>query len=159
MKKILLLVFFAVFSFNLTAQQKNLHHNPWELIIYRPENSPSMNEVRCYLRLLDEQGNDVTFSAAKATYEWVSIPNVVNQYQKTRWLSGGVAMHLNLKPGKYKISFYTPADKQYPYPSENRNQWESNVFEYVENLLPFSDESVLIRALYIFLFFKSFFKS
>ena len=108
MKKILLLVFFAVFSFNLTAQQKNLHHNPWELIIYRPENSPSMNEVRCYLRLLDEQGNDVTFSAAKATYEWASIPNVVNQYQKTSWLSGGVAMHLNLKPGKYKISVYTP---------------------------------------------------
>lgn len=130
MKKILLLVFSAVFSFNLTAQQKNLHHNPWELIIYRPENTPSMNEVRCYLRLLDEQGNDVTFSAAKATYEWASIPNVVNQYQKTRWLSGGVAMHLNLKPGKYKISVYTPPDKQYPYPSENRNQWESNVFEY-----------------------------
>ena len=69
MKKIFLLVFFAVFSFNLTAQQKNLHHNPCELIIYRPENSPARNEVRWELRLLGEQGNEVTVSAAKATYE------------------------------------------------------------------------------------------
>lgn len=130
MRRFFFLIFFVIFSPFLTAQQPDIHHNPWELIIYRPENSSSMNEVRCYLRLLDEQGNDVTFSAAKATYEWTSIPNVVNQYQKTRWLSGGVAMHLNLKPGKYKISVYTPPEKQYPYPSANREQWESNVFEY-----------------------------
>lgn len=118
----------AIFS-----DSEPIHHNPWELIIYRPENSKSMNEVRCYLKIEDENGKDVTYTAVKATYEWVSIPDVVNYYKKTYWLAGGVAMHLNIKPGKYKFSVYTPPEKQYPYPSKNRNQWESNIFEYDTN--------------------------
>lgn len=124
---ILASTFFASFAQTKTP---DIHHNPWELIVYRPENSSSMNEVRCYLKIVDESGNDVTYTAAKATYEWASIPDVVNKYKQTYWLSGGVAMHLNIKPGKYRISVYTPPEKQYPYPSENRSQWESNVFEY-----------------------------
>ena len=50
----------------------DLHHNPWELIIYRPENSSQINEIRCWLKLEDEAGNDVTYTAATATYEWIS---------------------------------------------------------------------------------------
>ena len=127
--------FLAILTAGLLAfaDTPEIHHNPWELIIYRPENSKSMNEVRCYIRLQDEDGNDVINTKAKATYEWASIPDVVNQYKKSWWLSGGVAAHLNLKPGKYRISVYTPPEKQYPYPSENRNQWESNILEYDTN--------------------------
>lgn len=106
----------------------DLHHNPWELIIYRPENSSQINEIRCWLKLEDEAGNDVTYTAATATYEWMSRPNVVNQFQKTWWLSGGMAIHLNLKKGKYKISVYTPVDKMWPYKADK--PWTSNVFEY-----------------------------
>ena len=43
-------------------------------------------------------------------------------------------MHLKLKKGKYKISFYTPINKQnnwtYPKSDTKPFQWESNVFEY-----------------------------
>lgn len=39
-------------------------------------------------------------------------------------------MHLFLKPGKYKISVYTPSDKQWPSKVENKEKWVSNVFEY-----------------------------
>ncbi|MCQ2596428.1 MAG: hypothetical protein MJ181_01145 [Treponema sp.] len=108
----------------------DLKHNWWELIIYRPQNTEHINDIRCWLRIEDMDGNDVTCSAAKATYEWVSIPDVVNKYQKSYWLSGGVAMHLNIKAGRYKMTVYTPSDKQWPYPSENREEWKSNEFIY-----------------------------
>lgn len=113
-----------------TDMTPDLHHNQWELIIYRPQNTPNLNDIRCWLKLEDMDGNDVTYTAAKATYEWASEPNKVNKYQKTYWLSGGVAMHLNIKPGKYKITVSTPSDKQWPYPSENRDEWTSNEFIY-----------------------------
>lgn len=73
-----------------------------------------MSPVRCWLNIQDMEGNDVTYTAAKATYEWTSIPDKVNYYQKSWWLEGGVAMHLNLKKGRYKFSVSTPSDKQYP---------------------------------------------
>ena len=43
-------------------------------------------------------------------------------------------MHLTLKPGKYKILFYTPVDKQngFSYSEEGTRpfEWKSNVFDY-----------------------------
>lgn len=108
----------------------DLKFNSWELIIYRPENSESINNVRCWLKLEDENGNDVTHTKCKATYEWISIPDKVNQYQRSYFLSGGMAMHLLIQKGKYRISFYTPEDQQFGVKSAKKGVWESNVFEY-----------------------------
>ena len=109
-------------------------HDKTSLIIYRPENTGVLNDIRCFLRLEDEQGNDVTYTACTATYEWVSIPNRANNYKKKYYLSGGMAMHLKLKKGRYKISLYTPVDQQnnftYAETDAKPFQWESNVFEY-----------------------------
>ena len=109
-------------------------HDKTSLIIYRPDNIGVLNDIRCFLRLEDEQGNDVTYSAATATYEWVSIPDRINNYKKKYYLSGGMAMHLKLKKGRYKISLYTPVDQQnnftYAEAAAKPFQWESNVFEY-----------------------------
>lgn len=112
-------------------------HDKTQLIIYRPQNSEIINEIRCFLKLQDEEGNDVTYDLSKvsASYEWTnSNPDVIFNYKRTYWLSGGSAMHLKLKKGKYKISFYTPTDKQnnwtYPQADTKPFQWESNVFEY-----------------------------
>ena len=109
-------------------------HDKTSLIIYRPDNIGVLNDNRCFLRLENEQGNDVTYSAATATYEWVSIPDRINNYKKKYFLSGGMAMHLKLKKGRYKISLYTPVDQQnnftYAEADVKPFQWESNVFEY-----------------------------
>ena len=87
-------------------------HDKTSLIIYRPDNKGVLNDIRCFLRLEDEEGKDVTYTAATASYEWVSIPDRVNNYKKKYYLSGGMAMHLKLKKGRYKISLYTPVDQQ-----------------------------------------------
>lgn len=87
---------------------ESIHFNPWELIIYRSENFGEMNEVRCYVNIYDIKGNDVTYTACSATYEWVSIPDRINYYQNLYYLMGGMAMHLNLKGGKYIIKVSTP---------------------------------------------------
>lgn len=104
------------------------------LIIYRAENKGVMNDIRCFLRLQDMEGNDVMDTNCTATYEWVTIPDVVNQYKKKYFLSGGMAMHLKLKKGKYQITLYTPVDQQanftYSDPSIEPFQWESNTFIY-----------------------------
>ena len=109
-------------------------HDKTSLIIYRPDNLGVLNDIRCFLRLQDEQGNDVTYTACTATYEWVSIPDRANNYKKKYYLSGGMAMHLKLKKGRYKISLYTPIDQQnnFTYAESDAKpfQWESNVFEY-----------------------------
>ena len=111
-------------------------HDKTSLIIYRPENIGILNDIRCFLRLEDEAGNVVTYSTSTvtATYEWVSIPDRANNYKKKYYLSGGMAMHLKLKKGRYKISLYTPVDQQnnftYPQIETKPFQWESNIFEY-----------------------------
>ncbi len=109
-------------------------HDKTSLIIYRPENKGVMNDIRCYLKLTDMDGNDVTYTACSATYEWVSIPNVVNQYKKKYFLSGGMAMHLKLKKGLYNITLTTPIDQQanftYSDPSIVPFDWQSNTFTY-----------------------------
>lgn len=113
-----------------SAFSQDIHHNPWELIIYRPENGGSINDVRCFLVIKDKNGKNVTESAVKASYEWVSIPGRKYPYRKKLFLSGGMAMHLNIKPGKYDFSFYTPKESQYPYSFPQKDTWESNVFSY-----------------------------
>ena len=103
--------------------------NPSTLIIYRPENKEPLNEIRCFLKIEDDKGNDVTYdsSICTATYEWINwrsdltyitkidatyftsifqrpYQGTVKNYQHTYYLSGGMATHLNLKKGKYKIT-------------------------------------------------------
>lgn len=127
-----------------------VHFNPWELLIYRPENSGTMNNIRCWLKLEDENGNDVTFTKCKATYYYAnnvvrdrkaetmrfgsifhrSAPRQVFNYQKSYFLEGGLVMYLLLKPGKYKISVCTPKDQQYLSKIRSEGDWNSNVFEY-----------------------------
>ena len=136
MKKIFLTIFALLSLFSVSADSglESVKHNPWELIIYRSENKTDFNYVRCFLRIEDENGNDVSKSKVKATYEWVTIPNVVNYYKNQLYLDGGMAMHLNLKPGKYRFSVYTPIDKQGGFEVTKsiagKKIWESNVFEY-----------------------------
>ena len=111
-------------------------HDKTSLIIYRPDNIGVLNDIRCFLRLEDESGSDVTYDATTvtATYEWVNIPDRANNYKKKYYLSGGMAMHLKLKKGRYKISLYTPVDQQnnftYAEADVKPFQWESIVFEY-----------------------------
>lgn len=130
MKKFLFACIFLISIFACFASPPDIKHNPWELIIYRPENSFHINDIRCWLKIVDMDGNDVTYSCCTATYEWVSIPDRVNYYQKTYYLSGGMAMHLNIKKGKYRFSVYTPKDKQYPNLIPNHEEWTSNEFYY-----------------------------
>ena len=109
-------------------------HDKTSLILYRPDNTGVLNDIRCFLRLQDEKGNDVTGTACTATYEWMSTPDIIHNYKHTLFLSGGMAMHLKLKKGRYKISLYTPTDQQnnfvYAEADAKPFQWESNVFEY-----------------------------
>lgn len=131
MKKILILFLTCFLLFPAFSDNSDLiKHNPWELMIYRPQNNGELNTVRCWIRITDMEDNDVTYTAVKATYEWVDIPDVINYYKSTYYLSGGMSMHLNIKPGKYKISVYTPPEKQNFFPCENKETWESNVFYY-----------------------------
>lgn len=143
LKKAAAISFFSLISFCFAR----------ELIIYRPENRGDMNDVRCWVKIEDEEGNDVTYTCGTATYEWAYQSNVsqidwskgfsavfqktnrnkVNYYQKTWYLSGGMAMHLNLKPGKYIISVYTPADQHSFVTQLNSTvdgEWKSNTFTY-----------------------------
>lgn len=124
----------SYYDFIEATKDMDVGHDKTSLIIYRADNKSTMNDIRCFLKLEDEDGNDVTYTACTATYEWVRIPNVVNQYKKKYYLSGGMAMHLKLKKGVYKISLYTPVDQQanftYSDPSVEPFQWESNTFTY-----------------------------
>lgn len=155
----LLYILFVLNGFCFSQEKENarrlnddspLHFNQWELLIYRPENSGTMNNIRCWLKLEDESGNDVTYSKCKATYYYAnsvvkdrkaetmqfgsvfhrSAPRQVFEYQKSYFLEGGMVMYLLLKPGKYKISVFTPEDQQNLSKIENKSEWTSNVFEY-----------------------------
>ena len=108
------------------------------LIIYRPSNSSALDTVCCFLTVTDMDGNDVTYSKAKAGYEWVtsnltakSVPKVYF-YEKSFYLSGGMAMHITLEPGKYILTFSTPVDKQnnFSLPANNADvhDWMSNEY-------------------------------
>lgn len=119
---------FFVSIFALHAQ--DVRHNPWELIIYRPENSFHINQIRCRVSLEDENGNDVTRTSSSATYEWVSIPGIAHKYQGAYFLLGGMAMHLNLRSGKYKIKVFTLPEDLEGTNYANNDGWHSNDFFY-----------------------------
>ena len=94
----------------------------------------ALDEVRCYLKIEDKDGNDVTYDSTRASYEWVSEHRTLYSYEKSYYLSGGMAMHLGLPKGKYKLTFYTPVEKQngYVLPSRNakekQHEWVSNEY-------------------------------
>lgn len=138
------------FEFAGIKRQEPLVPNWWTLIIYRPENSEGMNDIRCFLKIEDaETKEDVTATAAKIGYQYVvdvpegkqtdprSIASIFNEpeiplytYKKTPFLSGGMAMYLYIKKGKYNFTFTTPKDKTYDFPCDNTEDWESNTFYY-----------------------------
>jgi len=149
-----ILIIITFFAGNIFCQNKDepLHFNPWEIIIYRPVNNGELNDVWCWLKITDLQGNDVTKTAIRdAVY---SFPNQsrVNpkasgpfnfylplqpptydtfyKYRKSIYLSGGMAMKLNIKPGKYYFSFSTPKDKTMLVETENKSDWLSNAYYY-----------------------------
>ena len=132
--------------------------NPSTLIIYRPENKEPLNEIRCFLKIEDDKGNDVTYdsSICTATYEWVNwrsdltyitkidatyftsifqrpYQGTVKNYQHTYYLSGGMATHQKIKKGKYKITVFTKVKDQNMFiysTKEKPFDWISNTFEY-----------------------------
>lgn len=120
-RKLIIVLLFSIFS-KLAAITP--------LIIYRPENDHPMNEVRCYIQIFDENNNDVTYSCGNAFYSWANIPGRYHAYKKRYYLTGGMAFHVNILPGKYKISVYTPKDEHYDINTENKEAWNSNTFEY-----------------------------
>ena len=132
LKKITFAAIFFVSIFTLNAQ--DVRHNPWELIIYRPENSFHINQIRCRVLFEDENGNDVTRTSTSATYEWVSIPGVAHKYQGAYFLLGGMAMHLNLRRGKYKIKVFTlPEDLEGTNYADGEERRSNEFFYDTEN--------------------------
>lgn len=106
------------------------------LIIYRPENSSAINTVRCYIRITDESGNDVTAEETRASYAWITDPadrppKDLHPYAGRYYLEGGIAAHIGFrKQGRYTITVYTPADEQQLSPAANGKEWVSNTFTY-----------------------------
>ncbi len=117
----------------------------YALILYRPANSGSINEINCYLKIEDEEGNDVTQTAARAWYAWYSAPKEIHSYQNRLYLSGGMIMHIYFNPGIYRLTFYTPLEKQNPYDSSlphTGSDWISNTYTY-------NTEDSQLRVLFI----------
>ncbi|MCQ2588132.1 MAG: hypothetical protein MJ174_08455 [Treponema sp.] len=119
MKKSLLVILFSIFNSLLSA-----------ITIYRPFNNEDINSVPCYLRILDENNTDVTYTYANASYSWYDHPKYFYYYKNKFYLYGGQIMHLKIKPGKYKIEFYTPKDKTYPFQYLKKTEWKSNSYYY-----------------------------
>ncbi len=134
--------------------QGKIHFNPWQLIIYRPQNTEEMNMTRSYVKIEDGlTGQEVTYDESrirKAQYEWVSNSKVfykdtndfwrwlmrhgqvysLHSYKKKLYLDGGMAIHLNIAPGKYKITVYTKKEDAFFVKTENKGDWLSNEFYY-----------------------------
>lgn len=144
----------SYYDFVEATKNLDVSHNKSKLIIYRPQNNGEMNEIRCFLRIQNQKGEDVTYTACTACYEWISnhrpqdssktlqdifksskqnTPNLI-KYKKKYFLSGSMAMHLSLKSGKYKITFFTPIENQnnFTYSTEGTKpfEWKSTIFEY-----------------------------
>lgn len=99
------------------------------IAIYRPVNNDEMNEVPCYLRVLDNEDKDVTKELVKASYAWYNQPKLLHMYKTKVYLQGGMIMHLKLPKGVYKLQFYTPADKAFGF-EDFRREWKSNTYIY-----------------------------
>ena len=155
LKVLFLFTFTAVFSQSIPdpfEDDRKVQHNPWELIIYRPDNTEGLNDVRCFIKIEDaETGEDVTRTKVSAKYEWVSMTvvntgkrkrtdfeslfvpgtiSVLYDYEKNYYLSGGMAARLHLKKGKYKITVNTPKDSHRFFKTSNKDEWTSNEFYY-----------------------------
>ena len=124
------LFFLFIFSFLFAAFSQDIKHNPWSLIIYRSENDSRLNTVRSYVRIQDMDGNDVIGTKAKAFYEWTCDKGKYYGYKKNPYLIGGMAMHLNLKKGKYRISVFTPESELEFFEGEAKGEWKSEAFIY-----------------------------
>jgi hypothetical protein len=121
----------TLFIFSTICHSQDIKHNPWSLIIYRPENSYHINEIPCYIKFEDAiTKEDVTFSKIKANYSWASNPKDGYNYKKSYYLYGGMIMHCLLKPGQYNITTFTPKDKLFNAEIENKEDWNSNTFYY-----------------------------
>ena len=67
MKKIILLFLLFFFTIQAFPEKSTLKFNPWELIIYRPENSEDLNQIRCFLKIQDENGYDALCEVGEKT--------------------------------------------------------------------------------------------
>ena len=47
------LISLALVIFSSLCYSQDIRHNPWSLIIYRPENSYHINEIPCYVKFED----------------------------------------------------------------------------------------------------------
>ncbi len=129
-----------VFSQAQNSQNKENPENQqkWtqrEVIIYRPQNKDSLNEVRCFLKVTDMYENDVTNSNTSANYAWFYSKKILLPYEKSFYLKGGMAMHLWLKEGEYFLEFYTPQSEQkiFAYSGnanlpQEKSDWKSNKY-------------------------------
>ena len=110
----------------------------YAFIIYRPANKDELNEIRCYLKILDQEGNDVT-EKISASYAWIDQKEKLYSYEKKYYLMGGMAMHVGIPEGKFSFIFYTPVEKQSLYPGAKKlgnKVWESRPYTVDSANLP-----------------------
>lgn len=107
------------------------------LNIYRPENKGALNTVPCLIRVTDLDGNDASSAVTHLSYNWYyelrhldwrGEPKTLNTYFNGCF-TGGVVVHLLTKPGVYRISVYTPPERQQGL-GDGARVWESNDFIY-----------------------------
>lgn len=109
------------------------------VILYRPSNFGALDDIRCFLRIEDENGNDITYTQkCWANYSWIDMPRRRHPYQQSYFLTGGMAMHIHLVSGTYTFYLYTPVEEQHPLylgalhiPTEG--EWQSEPFVYDTN--------------------------
>ena len=108
-----------------------------ELIIYRPQNSDNINLVRCFVKIEDEDGNDVTGIQSKNSFAYMDRPGDLRWYQNQErpYLDGGMACHLFLNTHlgqRYRISVYTPKRdvEGFDVRESLKTDWDSDVFVY-----------------------------
>ena len=125
-----------------------------ELVVYRPQNSADINAVRCWIRVEDMDGNDVTYKNARASFAYMNRPDELSWYRRSFYLEGGMACHLYLDPGKYRISVYTPKShvECFSLPERLRTDWDSDSFVYDSGIIENSvdkDDANLLRVIFV----------
>ena len=77
----LMLITFAT-GFDLMAQSTTttVRHNPWELIIYRPENNGDLNYVRCWIKLEDADVKAAAKDMARIQFAQYGMSNIPEEY-------------------------------------------------------------------------------
>ena len=109
-----------VFLFALFCAQ-----NGFSLIIYRPENSKNINDLRCYIKIENENGEDIS-EKIPAWFEFVSEKGKFSRFKKKPYLLGGMAAHVFLGTGKFKISVYTTKEdaEGFSLPEKIKKEWK-----------------------------------